>query len=171
MQTLKGGSPVNDFEQACQEEYQTVRRFLLRLTGDEALSEELTQETFYQAMKGWKTFRGQCAVSTWLCGIAKRQFFTWCRKPRAIPMEEIAGDSADFTEELLDRERRLQAHALLHDLPEPYKEVVTLRTFGDLSHEEIGTLFGKTASWARVTYYRGRQMLVHMMKEAIDDEV
>lgn len=171
MQTLKGGSSVNDFEQACQEEYQTVRRFLLRLTGDEALSEELTQETFYQAMKGWKTFRGQCAVSTWLCGIAKRQFFTWCRKPRAIPMEDIDGDSADFTEELLDRERRLQAHALLHDLPEPYKEAVTLRTFGDLSHEEIGTLFGKTASWARVTYYRGRQMLVHMMKEAMHDEV
>ena len=80
-------------------------------------------------------------------------------------MEDIDGDSADFTEELLDRERRLQAHALLHDLPEPYKEVVTLRTFGDLSHEEIGTLFGKTASWARVTYYRAKTRLQTMLEQ------
>ena len=162
---------MNDFEQACHEEYQTVRRFLLRLTGDETLSDELTQETFYQALKGWKHFRGQCAVSTWLCGIAKRQYFTYCRKPKPLPLTDMAEDSADFTEELLDRERRMQVHAQLHDLPEPYKEVVTLRTFGELSHEEIGTLFGKTSSWARVTYYRGRQMLVHMMKEAMKDEI
>lgn len=162
---------MNDFEQACHEEYQTVRKFLLRLCGDEILADELTQETFYQAMKGWSSFRGQCAVSTWLCGIAKRQYFTWCRKLRVVPVAEVPESSADFTEELLDRERRMQVHALLHDLPEPYKEVVTLRTFGELSHEEIGTLFGKTASWARVTYYRGRQMLVHMMKEAMRDEV
>lgn len=170
LKIMKGGTGVNDFERACHEEYQTVRRFLLRLTGDETLAEELTQETFYQAMKGWKRFQGQCGVSTWLCGIAKRQYFTWCRKPKAIPMADLPEGSADFTEELMDKERRLQIHALLHDLPEPYKEVVTLRTFGDLSHEEIGTLFGKTASWARVTYYRGRQMLVHMMKGEMHDE-
>ena len=161
---------MNDFERTCHEEYQTVRRFLLRLTGDEALSDELTQETFYQAMKGWKNFRGQCEVAIWLCGIAKRQYFTWCRKPKAIPVAEVPEGSADFTDALMDKEQRLQIHALLHDLPEPYKEVVTLRTFGDLSHEEIGTLFGKTASWARVTYYRGRQMLVHMMKEGMQYE-
>lgn len=139
--------------------------FLLRLCGNEELAEELTQETFYQAMKRWKEFRNQCAVSTWLCAIAKRLFYTYCRKPPPVPVVQAEEKpSEDFVEVILDKEQRLQAHRLLHSLPEPYKEVVTLRTFGDLSHQEIGALFGKPERWARVTYYRGRQMLVRLMK-------
>ena len=156
---------MEEFERLCHDEYQTVRLFLVRLCGDAALAEELTQETFYQAMRGWKKFRGQCAASTWLCGIAKRQFFQYCRKPRPLPVEqlpEVHGESIE--DRLLRKETRLEAHRLLHDLPEPYKEVLTLRTFGELTHEEIGALFGKTAAWARVTYYRGRQMLAAMLE-------
>lgn len=156
---------MEEFERLCHDEYQTVRLFLVRLCGDAALAEELTQETFYQAMRGWKKFRGQCAASTWLCGIAKRQYFQYCRKPRPLPVEqlpEVPGESVE--DRLLRKETRLEAHRLLHDLPEPYKEVLTLRTFGELTHEEIGALFGKTAAWARVTYYRGRQMLAAMLE-------
>ena len=156
---------MNDLERICRDEYQTVLRFLTHMTGDVHLAEELTQETFYQAAKRWKDFRGQCRASTWLCGIAKRLYFSWCRKMPPVPMESLPEDSADFTDDLLDRERRLTVHRLLHSLPEPYREVVTLRTFGDLSHEEIGALFGKPATWARTIYYRGRQQLSHMMKE------
>ena len=156
---------MTDLERMCRDEYQTVRLFLIHLTGDDDLSDELTQETFYQSARRCKDFRGQCKASTWLCGIAKRLYFSWCRKAVPTPMEHLPEESADFTDELLDRERRLTVHRLLHSLPEPYREVVTLRTFGDLSHEEIGALFGKPASWARVIYYRGRQQLSHMMKE------
>lgn len=155
---------MNDFERTCHAEYHKVRMFLMKLTGDEALSDELTQETFCQAMKQWKNFRGTCEPSTWLCGIAKRQYFTWCRKPPPVPVESMP-EEADFTDPLLDKEQRLTIHRLLHELPEPYREVVTLRTFGDLSHEEIGSLFGKPATWARTIYYRGRQQLAHLWKE------
>ena len=155
---------MNDFERTCQTEYRHVRLFLLKMTGEESLADELTQETFYQALKQWKNFRGQCAPSTWLCGIAKRLYFTWCRRPPPVPVERLPED-ADFADDLEDRERRLSVHRLLHSLPEPYREVVTLRTFGDLSHEEIGALFGKTAAWARTIYYRGRQQLARMRKE------
>lgn len=155
---------MNDFERTCRTEYRHVRLFLLKLTGDESLADELTQETFYQALKQWKSFRGQCAPSTWLCGIAKRLYFTWCRRPPPVPVERLP-EEADFADVLEDRERRLSVHRLLHRLPEPYREVVTLRTFGDLSHEEIGALFGKTAAWARTIYYRGRQQLARMWKE------
>ena len=156
---------MEEFERLCHDEYQTVRLFLVRLCGDAALAEELTQETFYQAMRGWKKFRGQCAASTWLCGIAKRQFFQYCRKPRPLPVEQLPEAPGESIEDrLLRKETRLEAHRLLHDLPEPYKEVLTLRTFGELTHEEIGALFGKTAAWARVTYYRGRQMLAAMLE-------
>ena len=155
---------MNDFERTCQTEYRHVRLFLLKMTGEESLADELTQETFYQALKQWKSFLGQCATSTWLCGIAKRLYFTWCRRPPPVPVERLP-EEADFADDLEDRERRLSVHRLLHSLPEPYREVVTLRTFGDLSHEEIGALFGKTAAWARTIYYRGRQQLARMRKE------
>lgn len=161
---------MQEFEKICQAEYQAVWKFLMRLCGNKELAQELTQETFYQAMKQWKSFRGQCAPSTWLCGIAKRLYFSYCRKPPPLPVESLPEAAASFDDDLLSRERRLQAHALLHSLPEPYREVVTLRTFGDLSHEEIGAIFGKPATWARTTYYRGRQMLVHRMKGENQDE-
>lgn len=161
---------MNDFERTCREEYRKVHAFLLRLTGEEGLADELTQETFYQALRRWKDFRGQCAPSTWLCGIGKRLYYTWCRRPPPVPVDR-SGQERDFTDPLTDREQRMTVHRLLHNLPEPYREVVTLRTFGDLSHEEIGALFGKTATWARTIYYRGRQQLNHMMKEEERDEV
>lgn len=155
---------MSDFERIFSEQYQTVRKFLLRLSGDEHLSDELTQETFYLAMKQWKDFRGQCQLSTWLCGIAKRQYFQWRRKPPPTPVEDVPA-GADFTDPLLDKEQRITIHRLLHSLPEPYREVVTLRTFGELTLEEIGGLFGKSGGWARTIYYRGRQQLNHLWKE------
>lgn len=155
---------MNDFERTCKAEYRRVHAFLLRLTGDESLSDELTQETFYQALKRWKDFRGQCEPVTWLCGIAKRLYFSWCRKPPPLPAERLK-EETDFTDPLADKEQRLTIHRLLHSLPEPYREVVMLRTFGDLSHEEIGALFDRTASWARTIYHRGRLQLTHLWKE------
>lgn len=155
---------MSDFERIFSEQYQTVRKFLLRLSGDEHLSDELTQETFYHAMKQWKDFRGQCQLSTWLCGIAKRQYFQWQRKPPPTPVADVP-EGADFTDPLLDKEQRITIHRLLHSLPEPYREVVTLRTFGELTLEEIGGLFGKSGGWARTIYYRGRQQLNHLWKE------
>ena len=160
---------MNDPERICREEYQSVLRFLLRLTGDEALAAELTQETFYQALRQWQSFRGHCAPSTWLCGIAKRLYFQYCRRPPPLPAGDVP-DDASVTDPLAEKESRLQVHRLLHSLPEPYREVVTLRTFGDLTHEEIGGLFGKSAAWARLIYYRGRQQLAQKWKEENHEE-
>lgn len=160
---------MKELERICSEQYEAVRHFLLRLTGDEHLADELTQETFFQAMRRWKEFRGECQLSTWLCGIAKRQYFQYCRKPPPVPVERLP-EGEEFDDRLADREQRLTIHRLLHALPEPYREVVTLRTFGELSHEEIGSLFGRSAGWARTIYYRGRQQLNQMWKEESNDE-
>ena len=67
-------------------------------------------------------------------------------------------------EPLADRDTARQLHRLLHDLPEPYKEVFSLRIFGELPFAQIGELFGKTESWARVTYFRARQKLKEALK-------
>ena len=163
---------MSSFEETYEENRQLVRMFLMRLCGNESLAEELTQETFLRAMRHWKEFRGESSVSTWLCGIAKRLYADVCRKPTALSLAqqaETADARYDITDALIDSDRMMTAHRLLHALPEPYREVFMLRTFGELSHQQIGSLFGKSDAWARVTYYRARQMLAHSMKEEMND--
>ncbi len=160
-----------DFEAAYREYEQMIRRFLLRLCGNEHLAEELTQETFMQALRHWDDFRGQSSISTWLCTIAKRQLFSAVRRREALPLEAAEDVPAeDVTDALVESDRLMAAHRLVHALPEPMREVFTLRTFGDLSHAQIGSLFGKSDSWARVTYYRARQQLSRMAREEWKDE-
>ena len=60
------------FEDAYEQYEALVRGFLTRLCGNRHLAEDLTQETFYQAMRHWNDFRGESSLSTWLCTIAKR---------------------------------------------------------------------------------------------------
>ncbi len=158
---------LTDFEQAYREHFALVKGFLLSLSHNESLAEELTQETFYQAMRHWKEFRQDCSVTTWLCTIAKRLYLNVMRRHAPVPLDAVGEqtDSRDLEDDLIRSDRQMAAHRLLHDLPEPYREVFTLRTFGDLDHRQIGSLFGKSDSWARVTYYRARQMLQAKAKE------
>lgn len=143
-----------------------VQRYVYRLCRNQALAEEITQETFYQAIKSWDRFKGQSSISTWLCSIAKRLYYTSLRKkgPVETPLQDVSSAS-DFVDQLILSDRAMTAHHLLHALIEPYREVFTLRTFCDMDHAQIGELFGKSASWARVTYYRARMMLLEQMKE------
>jgi len=100
----------------------------------------------------------------WLCQIARNQYLSLCRerKHRAELEQEPGDDGLECG--FADRDAAKRLHRLLHDLPEPYKEVFSLRTFGELPFAQIGELFGKTESWARVTYFRARQKL----KEGFD---
>lgn len=160
-----------DFEATYREYQQMIERFLLRLCGNQHLAEELTQETFYQALKHWGEYRGEGSVSTWLCTIAKRQLYNAVRRKEMLPLEEEALQTAeDVSDALVRSDRQMAAHRLVHRLPEPLREVFTLRTFGDLTHAQIGSLFGKSDNWARVTYYRARQQLSQMAKEEWNDE-
>ncbi len=163
---------AEDFDAVYRTHYDLVYRFAFRLCGRSQLAEEIAQETFYQALRNWHKFRGDSSLATWLCGIAKRVYWANVKQPRHLPLNDEAQhlQAPDVAEALATGDRRMTAQRVLHSLNEPYREVFTLRTFCDLSHAEIGSLFGKTESWARVTYYRARQMLQKAMKEADEDE-
>ena len=141
----------------------TVYKFLLAQCRDPDLAEELTQETFYQAVRSIGRFDGSCKVSTWLCQIAKHLWFQHLRKQKreapVLPedLPESPGPSAE--ERLLEQEGRMDLLRLVHGLPEPQREVVYLRAFGGLSFREIGDVLGKTENWARVTFYRSKEKL------------
>ena len=154
---------MEDMREVYRQHAQTVYKFLLAKTRDEHLAEELTQETFYQAVKSVDRFDGTCKVSVWLCQIAKHLWYQSLRKQkRETPlspedMPEAPGPSAE--ERLLEREGRMDLLRMVHGLPEPAREVVYLRAFGGLSFREIGDVCGKTETWARVTFYRSKEKL------------
>lgn len=138
--------------------YDIVFRYAVSLCGDEQWAEEITQESLFKALKHIGSFRGECKLSVWLCQIAKNTFYTMAkRRQRQTDIEpELPTDEDSLDQKLSDKETALQIHKQLHKLEEPYREVFWMRTFGELSFREIAALFGKTESWARVTYHRAK---------------
>ena len=148
-----------DFEEAYRLYFADVYKYILAICRDEVTAEEVTQETFFKALTAIDSFRGDCQLRVWLCQIARNQYLSLCRERKRFgETAEEPGDNG-IEEGFADREDAKKLHRLLHDLPEPYKEVFSLRTFGELPFAQIGELFGKTESWARVTYFRARQKL------------
>lgn len=132
-----------------------VYKYVLSLCREPLLAEEITQETFYKALKKIDGFRGQCRLYVWLCQIAKNTYFSY-REKHSPDFAKEPEENSSVEDALLQKETAFEIHQILHHLPEPYKEVFSLRVFGELSFKQIGVLFGKTESWARVTYYRAR---------------
>ena len=166
-----------DIEKLYREYFTPVYRYTLSLVHDPDMAEEITQETFFRALKKINDYRGEASLKVWLCQIARNlSFDTLKRQSKTTALtkhddesddyELPAGSESDPEEQLLRKQTAMKIHRILHDLKEPYKEVFQLRTFGDLSFAEIGELFGKSESWARVTYYRSRMMI----KEELDED-
>lgn len=148
-----------------------VYQYILSLTHDADISEEVTQETFYQAIRSIDTFDSSCKITTWLCAIAKNQLKAYNRKhPEMEPLEtgDMGGTVSSAEEDAISESGRVELMKKLHVLKEPFREILYLRTFGGLSFKEIGEVFGKTENWARVTYYRGKE---HLRKEIEDYEI
>ena len=166
---------MQSMEEIYRQHAQTVYRYLCSLTGDEDLSEELTQETFAQAVSSIGRFDGSCKVSTWLCAIAKNQLMAYRRRhPLQDSLDELAeigaspvGTAPSPEEETVAAERKRRLYAAIHDSPEPAREVLYLRLLGGLSFREIGDVLGQSENWARVTFYRGKEKLKGKVR---DDE-
>jgi len=148
--------------------YMRVFSYLMTLAGDRSLAEELTQETFYRAFTRQREFRGESDEVTWLCAIAKNLFVDEQRRSshRGEIPENLPDHAKSVAKTVEDRDSSFRIHLILHEMEDPYKEVFELRIFGELSFREIGTIFGKTENWARVTYHRARIKLQERLDEA-----
>lgn len=164
---MRGGETVNEIEELYAQHFQNVYRYIYSLCRNETIAEDVTSETFLKAIKAIDKFKGDCSIKVWLCQIAKHTYFSMLKKTKgevSLNVDfEIVSETSDFTQALLDKASVFELHRALHDLGEPYKEVFSLRMFGELSYTEIAELFNKTESWARVTYHRAKLRL----KEAL----
>ena len=152
-----------DFEMVFRDNNQFVFRFLMKLCGDVSLAEELTQETFFRAYMNLSALRSEEKVSAWLCQIAKNTYFSWFNQQKKYSpvAQTLPIDSTpDIAELFEEKELAGRAFSILHTLEEPYKEVFMLSVFGGLPLKDISGMFGKSESWARVTYYRAKQKIM-----------
>ena len=159
-----------DFNQIYNDYFQDVFYYLRSLSSNQEVAEDLTQDTFVKAMKSIDKYDGRKDIRAWLFTIAKNSFIDRCRKEKHYVMEQqpdtLVTSEPSFVEKMMDQADAFQVHKILHEMPEPYKEVFSLRTFGELPFEQIGKLFGKSDSWARVTYYRAKQKILKCWEDA-----
>ena len=150
-----------------------VYRFLFSLCSDADMAEELTQETFYQALRSQDSFRGDCSVRTWLCAIAKNLWLRELDRRRRVthagevPAEPQAPD--DPAAEVEQRDRRMALYRAMQRLDADTREVIHLRLAGEFSFREIGEIMGQSEVWARVRFYRGKTELAKLLGGAKDE--
>lgn len=153
-----------DMDAAYREYAVMVYKFLLSLCYEEELAEELTQETFYQAVRSVDRYDGSCKVSTWLCQIAKHLWYREIERRKRKGTSELTVDMESLEkpveEQLTMKEEKMELFRKVHVLDEISKEIVLLRVTGAFSFKEIAELFGKNENWARVAYYRAKQKIL-----------
>lgn len=162
---------MKDLDRIYRDNFIKVYRYILSVSGDEHLAEEITQETFYRALRKLRSFRGECSVTTWLCRIGRNILLNHAGRTKR---EDAAGEEfkhrtmADRSAEdsLIQKETGERIAKAMRSLEEPYREVLALRLYSELPFDEIGQMFGKSDSWARVVYHRARMK----MKEELKDE-
>lgn len=155
---------MQDIEKIYEEYFKTVNKYLFCLTHNNDISEELTQETFYKAVKKIDTYKGECKMSVWLCQIAKNLWYDQCKRNKKfintgeaylLELQELN----TLEKQVILNDEKIILYKKMQLLDEKTREVIYLRITGELSFKEIGTILNKTENWARITFYRGKNKL------------
>jgi len=144
----------------------TVFKFLMSMTHNESLAEELTEETFYRAYMNMNSFRGECKISVWLCQIAKMLYYSWYNSnKKLISLDEVRDTASDeYFLDINDKILSKDIIKIIYTLEEPYQKVFMLHVLEQVPLNEISTLYGKSESWARVTFYRSKSIIRDKME-------
>lgn len=149
-----------------------VYNFLYKLTNDIELSEELTQETFYTAIKKINTLNKKERIRTWLYQIAKNKWKDYLRKNKKanIDLEENTVENLvanyDIEEDMIAKDNIIEFYKKIHMLDIDTREIIYLKIIRNFTFKEISQILGKNEEWARTKFYRGKLKL----KESLKDE-
>ncbi len=157
-----------EFEDTYNLYFKDVFLYIYSLSGDKHIAEDITSDTFLKAIQSIDSFKVNCDIRVWLCQIAKNSYFSYLRKiKKFVDIEALPekADDQDVEQIISSSETSMKIHEVLHNLGEPYKEVFSLRVFGELSFKQIAYLFGKSENWACVTYHRARKKIKERMED------
>lgn len=159
---------MTELEEIYKRYFKDVYLFVYSLSKDQHIAEDITSETFIKAIRALSSFKGDSDIKVWLFQIAKNTYYSYLRKNnRVVPTESFdeETDSTNIEKKVLDKDESARVLKILDKLADPFKEVFTLRLFGELSYKEIGEVFGKTDNWACVTFYRSKKKINEKMRE------
>ncbi|MCR5792962.1 MAG: sigma-70 family RNA polymerase sigma factor [Lachnospiraceae bacterium] len=157
---------MTDFDNIYENHHIFIFKYLMKLCKSPSLAEELTQETFFRAYMNYNKLRDKNKVCVWLCQIAKNSYYAWYNETKKLTTLENTQlpEMDDIANSFVCKSLSSEAFRKLHTLEEPYKEVFMLSVFANLSLKEISSIFGKSESWARVTFYRAKKKLLEKMR-------
>ena len=150
-----------------------IYRYAYRLCGEVEAAKDLVQETFLNAYRGLKDFRGEAQVSTWLYTIASRACLRMRRKRKGEPERELSLDEfvptsdGEFRlqipmdgltpeEALQNKELREALDQAINKLPKKYRMTLVLRDMEGLSAKEVGAIMGLNERAVKSRLHRGR---------------
>ena len=155
---------TNELENLYKQYFTYVYKYLLVISHNNDLAEEITQETFSIAIKEINKFKGESKISVWLSQIAKHLYFKEIKRKKNIV--SIIDENIEKVDSKINVEKQVELksekdrrYKEIESLDEKTKEVMKLRLETDLSFKQIGDILGKTENWARVTFYRGKQKI------------
>lgn len=154
-------------EELYKQNVKIVYHFLYTRCKDEALAEELLQDTFLKAFESMERFDGSCKISTWLCQIAKHLLYQhWEKEKKAsfVEFPEEVPARCDTEQQVLYRIELTEVMDVLNRMQSEVAQVVKLRTMSELSFKEIGAMLGKCENWARVTFFRAKKQLLQEVR-------
>lgn len=140
-----------------------VYRACLRVLGSVADAEDVSQESFVTAFRSLGSYRGDGPLQAWLVRIATRSAFR--RRSQRRQTTDLASaasfpaSGADPLHSAIAEERGAALRAAVAALDEPYREVVSLRYFGELSLEEVAVVTGRNLNTVKTQVRRGLQRL------------
>ena len=155
---------MEDFEKLYKEYYPRVYAFLYKLCHDNEMTEEMTQDTFYELYKSLHKYDGSCKLFTFIASIAKNVYYKHVRKKHVeyIDIEFLSElqDNSDTPEEAcLRKMRSKQIRNVIEKLPVKYRDVVLLRVYADLTFPDIANALGISTSSAKVIFHRAKKII------------
>lgn len=161
---------MQSIEDMCKDYAKVVYSYLLCITYNKEITDELTQETMYKAIKNIKKYRGDCEITTWLCKIARNEWFMYCKKNnriKPVPIEALTEIESDICieEEIIEKSEKEKIYKTIQKLDEKTAQIILLRLENDMSFKKIGEIFNENERWARVKFFRGKEKLKEMLKD------
>lgn len=158
-----------NIEDICNKYYENVYKYLISLSHNVNVAEELTQETFCIAIKEINKFKGNCEIITWLCIIAKHLYYSYSKKNICENIDNINEiSSVSIEDNYIFNQDKLELYKALQRITENERNVIYLRLLG-LSFKDISEIIGKNETWAKVVFHRGKNDLVKYIKGGQDE--
>jgi RNA polymerase sigma-70 factor (ECF subfamily) len=160
------------------EQYQhRLLRYLMSLSGNRELAEDLFQETWIRVLERGHQYDGKHEFSTWLYAVARNLTIDYLRKKHPVSLDglmeneehaplEPADTRPMAWEVLLQHEQAERVSAALVSIPAEYRETVVLRFQEGLALDEIAMVTGAPLGTVKSRLYRGLNMLMSRLKEA-----